>query len=236
MRFQLISAVLGILLYLVLCGIAFGAETIHGKACYRFSDNESIAVARDIALSMAKRDALEGYAVFVESSSVLENTTLKNDIISSVSAGLMRQIKVVGQSEDLQKREVCRTISAQVDADDVRRKVAKIISRFEDVEVNQDEITEKLIPNDTSRAKVLGTGVDRGRFHRSYRVLLSCKSEGYIALWVVCYLPDNTPYHIIDDRKKCIAIGQLLMLSIDIINLSSSDGPRRKTLHLRDVN
>ena len=39
-----------------------GGEVITGKGCYRFSDQESISVAREIALSMAKRDALEGYA------------------------------------------------------------------------------------------------------------------------------------------------------------------------------
>jgi hypothetical protein len=52
---------------------AFGAETIIGYACYRYSDNESINSARDIALSMAKRESLEKYQVFVASKSTVEN-------------------------------------------------------------------------------------------------------------------------------------------------------------------
>ena len=63
------------------------AETIKGYTCYRYSDRESISVARDIALAMAKRDALEGYAVFVESTSTVRNATMINDIITGLAIG-----------------------------------------------------------------------------------------------------------------------------------------------------
>ena len=70
--------------------VMFGTQTITGKACYRFSDQESIQTARDIALSMAKRDALEGTEVYVNATSTVENNTVRNQIIQSVSGALLK--------------------------------------------------------------------------------------------------------------------------------------------------
>ena len=105
--------IIGLILLISSIG-PLSAETITGSACYRFSDNESIAAARDIALSMAKRDALEGYSVFVDSKKTVENTVLKKDFTSISTAGQLKNLKVTAKSEDLQKREVCRTIKAEV--------------------------------------------------------------------------------------------------------------------------
>ena len=80
--------------------LLIGGEIITGKGCYRFSDQESIAVAREIALSMAKRDALEGYAVFVNATATVDNYVLKNSIISSVSASVLNNMKIIEKKED----------------------------------------------------------------------------------------------------------------------------------------
>ena len=104
-----------------------GGEVITGKGCYRFSDQESISVAREIALSMAKRDALEGYAVFVNATATVDNYVLKNSIISSVSASVLNNMKITSKKENLEKREVCRTISAVVDKIEVKKEITSRI-------------------------------------------------------------------------------------------------------------
>ena len=104
-----------------------GVEVITGKGCYRFSDQESIAVAREIALSMAKRDALEGYAVFVNATATVDNYVLKNSIISSVSASVLNNMKITSKKENLDKREVCRTISAVVEEIEVKKEITSRI-------------------------------------------------------------------------------------------------------------
>jgi hypothetical protein len=109
--------------------MALGDE-IKGSACYRFSDQESISAARDIALSMAKRNALESYIVFVETSSIVENATLKNDLISSITAGLLKNIRISSESEDLNKREVCRQITADVEPLEIKQHTAATVSAF----------------------------------------------------------------------------------------------------------
>ena len=91
-----------------------GMEIVKGSACYRFSDSESIKVAREIALSMAKREALESYEVFISSTSAVENYTLKNDIIMNLSMGILKNVKVVDKSENLEQRKICRSITAEI--------------------------------------------------------------------------------------------------------------------------
>ena len=74
--------------------LVIGGEIITGKACYRFSDQESIAAARDIALAMAKREALEGYSVFVNATTTVENYTMKNNLITSITAANLNNLKI----------------------------------------------------------------------------------------------------------------------------------------------
>lgn len=105
--------------------IVIGGEIITGKACYRFSDQESIAAARDIALSMAKREALEGYSVFVNATTTVENYTMKNNLITSITAANLNNLKITKKSENLAKREVCRSIQAEVDPIEIKEQVAK---------------------------------------------------------------------------------------------------------------
>ena len=92
----------------------YGMEVVKGSACYRFSDSESIKVAREIALSMAKREALESYEVFISSTSAVENYTLKNDIIMNLSMGILKNVKINDKSENLEQRKICRSITAEI--------------------------------------------------------------------------------------------------------------------------
>ena len=105
--------------------LVIGGEIIKGKACYRFSDQESIAAARDIALAMAKREALEGYSVFVNATTTVENYTMKNNLITSITAANLNNLKITKKSENLAKREVCRAIQAEVDPIEIKEQVAK---------------------------------------------------------------------------------------------------------------
>ena len=92
----------------------YGMEIVKGSACYRFSDSESIKVAREIALSMAKREALESYEVFISSTSAVENYTLKNDIIMNLSMGILKNVKINDKSDNLEQRKICRSITAEI--------------------------------------------------------------------------------------------------------------------------
>ena len=109
------------------------AEVVTGKACYRYSDNESLTAAREIALSMAKRDALEGNSVFVESTSNVENMTLKNDLITNLTTGYLKNLKVLEETEDFGLREICRTVQAEVEPVEVKQQITARIRQFTDL-------------------------------------------------------------------------------------------------------
>ena len=123
------------------------AEVVTGKACYRYSDNESLTTAREIALSMAKRAALEGNSVFVESTSNVENMTLKNDLITNLTTGYLKNLRVLEETEDFGLREVCRTVQAEVEPIEVKQQITARIRQFTDF--NKDR-----------------TGLPRGEFLR----------------------------------------------------------------------
>ena len=123
------------------------AEVVTGKACYRYSDNESLTTAREIALSMAKRDALEGNSVFIESTSNVENMTLKNDLITNLTTGYLKNLKVLEETEDFGLREICRAVQAEVAPVEVKQQIRARIRQFTDL--NKDR-----------------TGLPRGEFLR----------------------------------------------------------------------
>ena len=135
------------------------AEVVTGKACYRYSDNESLTAAREIALSMAKRDALEGNSVFVESTSNVENMTLKNDLITNLTTGYLKNLKVLEETEDFGLREICRTVQAEVEPVEVKQQITARIRQFTDL--NKDR-----------------TGLPKGRLLRVLNAWVT--SNGYL--------------------------------------------------------
>jgi len=101
----------------------FADDVITGRACYKYSDLESLEIARDIALSMAKREALESYSPYIASSSVIKSNTLKNDLIVSITANKFKNFRVIDETENTSRNKVCRTIQAEVNESDIIEEV-----------------------------------------------------------------------------------------------------------------
>jgi len=118
-------------LTILLAGVANAAETIKGHACYHYSDNESLNDAMDIALSMAKREALESYSVFVESTSIVENNVLKNDLIANLAAAMFMNLKIIEKIDDIQKRKICRTIQVEIEPVEVKKEIKQKVKLYE---------------------------------------------------------------------------------------------------------
>ena len=189
--------------------LAAQAEEIIGHGCYRYSDNESLIVARDTALSLAKRDAMERYAVFVESASTVENAQLRNDLINSLSAGLMRGLRVTDQKEDLQKREVCTTIRAEVEAIEVKNIITSRLNAFrrqkENLATGLPETEEYRILKVQQSGKTLNfTGICK----RATRILFSLR--------ITWYDTDGIPDRTKSDIHRCYKIGDVFKLKLPI--------------------
>ena len=106
--------------------IASSYETIKGSACYKYGDNETPLIAKDMALELAKRRAIETYKVYVSSTTEIVNLKLESDIINSLTGAYLYGLKITKESE--LGREVCVWIEAKVKPDEVNKLIADKIS------------------------------------------------------------------------------------------------------------
>jgi len=188
------------------------AEPIPGRACYHYSDNESIIVARDIALSLAKRNALESYIVFVQSTGAVENFALKNDLITSLAGGFLHDLQVTEESEDPAKREVCRAIRANVEPLEIKQQTIAQINIFKR---ERDKKPTGLPESNLLRMVKLEEGDCEGKFRESSKCFVAttvCKGEGIakgprITLYDKDGVPDSTRE---DSPKNCSSSGNVL--------------------------
>lgn len=101
-------------------------ETVSGKGCYKYGDNDTPRAARETALNMAKRNAIENYKVFINSKSKTQDFVLKQDIIESLSTGYLHNLRIIKEQE--QGREICIWLEAKVIPDEVDRLIEKLVS------------------------------------------------------------------------------------------------------------
>ena len=101
------------LILLVGMNSSYASETIQGRYCYTYGDSESIKDARAIAKSLAIRNAIESYRVYVSSSTNVKDFTLTEDMVRVLSSGYLKNIKIINSSEE--DRKICYEIRATVD-------------------------------------------------------------------------------------------------------------------------
>jgi hypothetical protein len=123
------------LLYLLLCmpSVCFADEIIQGHYCYTYGDSESLMEAKALTRTLAIRDAIESYKVFVESSSTVANFALTSDLVQLISSGYLRNIQVL--KHDIKGRTICETVQASVSPQEIATVVKKLAKeRAEQVE------------------------------------------------------------------------------------------------------
>ena len=195
------------ILAILLAEVANAAETIKGHACYHYSDNESINDARDIALSMAKREALESYSVFVESTSTVENYVLKNDLIASLTAAVLKNLKVISKSEDTKNRKVCRTIQAKIEPLDVKSQIETKIKVYKRKKAN----FPSGLPENTA-IKVLK--VEEEEILNNLYITVWCKGNFYGRAMITWYDKDGIPDHTEEGEVICSRSGAVRTISL----------------------
>ena len=203
------------ILAILLAGVANAAETIKGHACYHYSDNESINDARDIALSMAKREALESYSVFVESSSVVENHVLKNDLIATLTAAVLKNLKVIGKSEDTKNRKVCRTIQAKIEPLEVKSQIESKIKVYKRKKANfpsglPENRKIKVLKVEVVEQPETTIGEHTFKAYKYLRIRLLCKKNNFTAkIMMTSYDKDGIPDETFTRSHDCSNAGEV---------------------------
>lgn len=114
-------------------------EIIRGHYCYTYGDKESLKEARDLTRTLAIRNAIESYRVYIESTTTVTNLSLSSNIIQIISSGYLKKMKVVDHTEE--GRTICDTIEFMVSP----REIEQVIKR--EVKKRTSKVEEKGIGN-----------------------------------------------------------------------------------------
>lgn len=145
-----------ILYFMLAAGAVMAQDTVRGSYTYTYGDSESLVDARKTCKDLAVRDAIESYYLFVESSTEVENATLKEDIINTLSAGYLSNLNVVEQSEE--GRTLSFTVEAGVDPEAVQALVqqkAEAASETDETSVSKPQETDPAAGSETLETVLL---------------------------------------------------------------------------------
>jgi hypothetical protein len=94
---------------------ALNSRTIYGEATYTYGDGEALTEAKQKCLTMAKRDAVERFATFLRSETIIRNYQTESDEIVANAEAMMTDIKIIEEKIDRMTSSIFYKISAEVD-------------------------------------------------------------------------------------------------------------------------
>jgi hypothetical protein len=117
-----------ILVLLVLTFLAAAyPKTIYGVYLYEYGDSEALVDAKQKCLTLAKKDAVEKFATYIKSETVVRNYEMESDEIVANAEGLIRDVTIIEEKVERQNATIFYKISAEVDE-------GKILAVFEEKE------------------------------------------------------------------------------------------------------
>jgi hypothetical protein len=124
---KFITRLIGVIIILLIVSPANAEEAIKGHYCYTYGDKESLKEAKDLTRTLAIRNAVESYRVYIESTTTVRNFTLTNDIIQIVSSGYLKNMKVIDHKEE--GRTICDTIEFTVSPREIEKVIRQAVKR-----------------------------------------------------------------------------------------------------------
>lgn len=114
------------IIIILFANAAWCADKILGNACYTYGDNESLIQAEQMAKTLAIRNAVESYSLFVESTTQVTDFQLSTDLINTISTGQVKAVKVLKRLEA--GRKLCYTIEGFVDPKELKTEIKEYLS------------------------------------------------------------------------------------------------------------
>ncbi|MBN2858416.1 MAG: hypothetical protein JXN63_08440, partial [Candidatus Delongbacteria bacterium] len=107
-----------LLIMLALCVIVF-AKTITGESSYTFGESESIIQAKKTCKQLAIKNAVESFATYIESESVIRDFVTEKDVIVARSLALVRDVEVLEEKMDLANMSIFYKIKGEINEQEV---------------------------------------------------------------------------------------------------------------------
>jgi hypothetical protein len=103
-----------IFIFFIIVSTGF-ARTIFGEYTYTYGDDEAITEAKQKCVTMAKRDAVEKFATFLRSETIVRNYQTESDEIVASAEAMMTDVMIIDEKIDKLASTVYYKISAEVD-------------------------------------------------------------------------------------------------------------------------
>ncbi|MCG2761367.1 MAG: hypothetical protein L6407_09165 [Candidatus Delongbacteria bacterium] len=125
-----------ILYLLILFSISYAySKTIFGEYTYSYSDAETLIEAKQICQTLAKRDAVEKFATFITSETIVRNYVTEKDEVIANAEAMMTDVRIIEENIDRNTATIYYKISAEVDE-------KKILGVYEEREIMRLEQAE----------------------------------------------------------------------------------------------
>ena len=128
-----------ILLTLLISSALTFSKTIYGEYEYTYGDDETLTEAKQKCQTMAKRDAVEKFATYLRSETIVRNYETESDEIIANAEAMMTDIKVIEEKIDKARSTVYYKISAEVD----EKKILGVYEEKERMRLEQAEAERK---------------------------------------------------------------------------------------------
>ncbi len=166
-----------------------GLAEVKGRGCYTYGDDESPRQAQRAAEAIAHEKAVSSYRVYVDSLTRIRNSELQEDLVQSISAGLLRNVESQMESKD---RTVCVNVTGMIDPAQMDQLIEQ---RIKANEVARAAQTAVLSPQNTIGLKVW---TDKSApYLEGDPITISVQSDRDVFLKLDYFQADGTVVHLV---------------------------------------
>lgn len=166
-------------------------QTAEGQACYRYGDKETPVQAKEEAIALARKTAVENHRVFIDSKSAVKDFQLEKDLIEAVSIGVLTHVKILKEKEE--DRTVCVTVTGLIDPTQTQKLIEQ---RMKAKDIVKDAMSQDVSPRSTFGLKVWVNSSD-GRYTEGEELIIHLQSESDGYLKLDYYQADGNVVHLV---------------------------------------
>jgi hypothetical protein len=192
-------------------------EGVQGKACYSFGDEETPIMAKKKAEALARERAVSGYRVWVESSSKVKDFQLQEDLIQTISAGMLHRVAI--DEEEWEGRQICIALSAEIDPQDIDMEVSR---RQDQQEIRSEVTSESLNPDPAFGLRIWLNKAD-GRFVEGDYLIIKVQADRDAYLKLDYFQANGTVVHLVPNIFR----GQAFIQKGETYVFGGKDSPER---------
>jgi uncharacterized protein DUF4384 len=167
-------------------------DPVTGRGCYVYGDNETPALARRAAVTLAQEEAVRSHHVYVRSVSTVQNFQLRDDVIQTASAGMLENVRIT--KEEKKDQQICVTLTGRMSAVKLE---GLIHQKAKAQEVADAAQTAVLTEGSAFELKVWTNKPASEVFVEGEELVLSVRSNRTAFLKLDYYQADGTVVHLV---------------------------------------